>query len=534
MLNWFASVARFVLWALFFGLLPGRMQAVEQHVAGRPPPGLYCNIDDSTFFWNRDIPDGKAGALIDQYIDVMAGSGTTVLVCCVNARRTNYRSKVWDAYWDGFDPNGPDDQPFLAPVPRDAVASYRKWVSNTQKVFAQGVDYPARMLARCRHDGLSPWISVRMNDCHLNDILNHPFHGSFWVKNPQFFRKNCSGYFAHCLDYAHPEVRAYFQALLQEVLDRYDMDGLELDFMREAYCFSGGQEAAGKPILTAWMRKIHALVQDAATKRGHPIHLGVRVPSHPETALGLGFDAITWAREGLIDMLVVTPRWATLEFDMPLERWRSLLGPAQVTLAGGLEILYRPCPNGPATPASPELAKGAATAIFSRGADALYLFNYFQDSDPHAQWPVPLYQKTLTTMSSLQTLTRESRTFGITYRDVTAPDEIYHAPLPAQGKEIVLPMRIGPLPSAQGRCEVSVEFAPLNGKPLSNAAISVNGKTGAVCRDVNRDNGKRLLTVFVPQTSLQGMPVHQIKITAQDASASYRVERVELAIEEPK
>ncbi len=51
----------------------------------------------------------------------MAGAGVTVFLCNTNARRTNYRSRVWESYWDGYDPAGPDDQPFLAPMPRSDV-----------------------------------------------------------------------------------------------------------------------------------------------------------------------------------------------------------------------------------------------------------------------------------------------------------------------------------------------------------------------------------------------------------------------------
>ena len=77
--------------------------------------------------------------------------------------------------------------------------------------------------------------------------------------------------------------------------------------------------------------------------------------------------------------MVVTPRWATLEFDMPIQQWRQMLGKSKVTLAGGLEVLYQPCPGGPATIVTPELATGAALSVLSGGADAVYLFNYFQD-----------------------------------------------------------------------------------------------------------------------------------------------------------
>ena len=34
--------------------------------------------------------------------------------------------------------------------------------------------------------------------------------------------------------------------------------------------------------------------------------------------MGLGLDAPTWAKEGLVDLVVATPRWATMHFDIPL------------------------------------------------------------------------------------------------------------------------------------------------------------------------------------------------------------------------
>ena len=80
-------------------------------------------------------------------------------------------------------------------------------------VDRQGIDYPARVIQRCRHDRVSPWISLRMNDCHDGTIANHPIHGSFWRKHPEWRRQNGIGNYATCLDYAHPEVRDYYMAL---------------------------------------------------------------------------------------------------------------------------------------------------------------------------------------------------------------------------------------------------------------------------------------------------------------------------------
>ena len=165
------------------------------------------------------------------------------------------------------------------------------------------------------------------------------------------------------------------------------------------YLLSAGKEAEGRPILTGWLREIRKLVADTAARRGHPIRMGVRVPSRPETAFGMGLDAITWAKEGLIDLLVVTPPWATLEFDMPLPEWRRLLVGSNVVLAGGLEIICclvvrgpfrrRPrWPRGPPCPCSPAV-RGCRLPV-----------QRYQDTT----WPLPMYQQTLKAMTSLDSL----------------------------------------------------------------------------------------------------------------------------------
>jgi hypothetical protein len=508
---------------LALGMFPLSASSLKAQPAKR----LLHNEDETNFFWHSRMAAGKAGEAIDQYVDVMAGAGITVFLCNTNARRTNYRSRVWESYWDGYDFAGPDGQPFLVPMARTDIPGFRKGVDNMLAVHKQGIDFPGRVVERCRHHGISPWITLRMNDCHYNDIPDHPFHGSFWKNNPQLQRKNCSGYFATCLDYAAQEVRDYFKALVAESLERYDIDGLELDFMREPYLFSAGKEAEGASILTGWMREVRKLTKDAAARRGHPVHLGVRVPSRPEVASAMGLDALTWAKEGLIDQLVVTPRWATLEFDMPIQQWRKMLGASKVTLAGGLEVRYQPCPGGPASVVTPELARGAAVLVLSQGADAVYLFNFFQTD----LWPRHVYQNTLRSMSSLDSLLKLPRCVGITYRDIAAPGETYQAPLPATGKEVAFSMKLGPIPDSGWHCELLVGLAPPQGAAVPAPAASVNGKPCEVRSETTKD-GLRLLSFNVPATALAGAASHQVKLASKDQSA-LTIHRVEMSLREP-
>ena len=205
---------------------------------------------------------------------------------------------------------------------------------------------------------------------------------------------------------------------------------------------------------------------------------------------------------------------------MPLKEWRHLLAGSHVMLAGGLEIICRPA-GEPPVQATPELATGAALSVLSGGADAVYLFNYFQD----CTWPLPIYRQTLKDMTSLDSLLPRPRAVQLTFRDVTAPGEDYHPLVPATGKELTFPMKLGPLPNARRRCELLIGLTP---SAAAVPAASVNGKPCEVCSDTVKD-GVRLLSYSVPMAALTGIDVHQIKVRSKDQNA-LTVQQVEMSL----
>jgi hypothetical protein len=504
------------------GLVAGACLFAACHTMGEGTQhmtGLLQNEDCTDFFYNQRFPSGQAEAITDQYVDVLAGAGVTVLFCNTNSRRTNYRSDVWESFWDGYDPDGPDDQSFLAPIPEKSRKTFRRLIHNMFEVDRQGVDYPARVIQRCRHHGISPWISLRMNDVHCNDNLDHPFHGALWRK-AEYFRKGHPGYYARGLDYAHADVRDHYTALIEETLQRYDIDGLELDFMREPYLFSKGEEQAGGKTLTQWLRDIKALVDRAAARRAHPIRMGVRVPSDPGTALGLGLDAPTWAREELVDLVVPTPRWRSMHFDIPLPAWRGLLGD-RVTLAGGLETRCLSYIGGPLRVMDPECAVGGAVSVLSAGADVVYLFNHFQNG----RWPKPEYQRRLNAFSSLAELCKLPRRHVVTHREIIVPGEDYRAPLPASGRTLSFSLPLGPTPPADWAAEAIID---LDGRTGEGPTLSVNG-VGCELRQTSSHRDDRRLVYTIPTEALPGDNRDTI-VVASSTAAPLKVLGVEARI----
>ena len=230
-------------------------------------------------------------------------------------------------------------------------------------------------------------------------------------------------------------------------------------------------------------------------------------------------------------MLVATPRWATLEYEIPIQQWREELGDAKVTLLGGIEVRYHPGAGATASLVSPELATGAAMSVLSRGADAVYLFNYFQDG--HPTWPRPVYLKTLQSMKSLDALRQLPRRVAVTYRDIVATGEKYQPPLPATGKEHVFPMTLGPLPDGPLACEVTLGLAVSKDASVSAPTVSVNDKPCEALADDGKAEGTRVIVYRVPKTALAPTDPQRIKIASTDGN-DVNLRRVELSVKPRK
>jgi hypothetical protein len=421
--------------------------------------GIALNEDDSHYYFSRAGQKLDAG-IVASWVDGYAKTQVRELLLNPQAMRTVYPSKVWDPIWKDYDPNGPDDQPLLKSLPPEGRKGPRGWIHTAWQLFQDGIDPYRIWIDRSRQKKISPWISMRMNDSHGTYDEQSYLHNEFWRNNPQFRRVpyRSKELTDKSLDYAHKEVREHHMKLVKELVERYDFDGLELDWMRFAFHFRPGFEREGAPILTDFMTRVRRLLDKAEQKRGHKIKLGARVPSWPQTAAGMGMDAVTWARKGLLDMLVVTP-FLFIETDMPMELWKELLTGTGVTLAAGLDrfLLEYWNPPYPLYPEnSLETARGAAISLLDRGADRIYLFNYF-DATPETACDSDgaihprNYPTLLRELGSIETMIGKPRRHVITYSDTWAPGQPRGIALPATVSKDELKefrIHIGPKPES--------------------------------------------------------------------------------------
>ena len=422
-------------------------------------PVIY-NLDCSEFFMGTFGP--VVPETIDKFVDGHAALGVTDLFINVNAQRANYRSDVWESYWDGYDPKAGDDQPFFA-----GLDPKRPWDSaffiNTYRLYEQGCDYPKRMIDRARRDGVRPWISMRMNDSHNPGLPDHPGHSTFWKSHPQWRLSNGA------LDYEQPEVRELHMKLIEEICSRYDLDGLELDFERFWLYFRPGREHQGAKLMRAFVEQARAATQKAAKRLGHPVKLAVRVPTTPWIARRHGLDAVAWGKAGFVDMIIASPFWHSLCTDIPIETWKGQLIGTKVLVAFSQEDGINSGASGRRT-ATHEEVRGVLVSGLQRGADAVYFFNLF--TNPYHSWPRKDYDQLLKDSGSYAALCAAPRRHALSITNpwsVGEPGSDRY--LPYTGTAGVFRIHTGPKPTVKQHAWVELVTASDDQRP----DVRVNG-----------------------------------------------------------
>jgi len=320
------------------------------------------NIDFGTYFWKPDQVQPEGGPFkaesIHRFVRLLAGSGTDTYVINPNSKVPWYPSKVTPTILTGYvrdDPKG------------KTAGGYGPDMLNLLLDLQESdVDWLAESIRACRQCGISPWASVRMNDPHGGaPHMESPLH-----KDPKY---RLGG----LLNYRHKEVRDYYFAIIRELVEDYDFDGLELDWKRSAVCIPPPASQKDIDIMTAWFSEIRKLTQARAGKTGRPFYLGMHVPCEYKKLRYIGIDVEAIAKTRLIDFLCPTNFMQTA-WDMPHDRIKAELGP-ELTIYGVTEYWIKAkgrlvCDNPPAL-------RGNAAGKLVLGADGIEQYNFFWAED---------------------------------------------------------------------------------------------------------------------------------------------------------
>ena len=340
--------------------------------------GTVVNVDGD-FLWYIYEGNGKTVTnarkhLVD-YVDYYSNHGISDIVFCTFCQCSIAPSAKWSWFGNNL---------FL--TEQDGISvDYSKHprLIPYYEYYTNGDCDPIEVLLdESRRKGMNPWISFRMNDVH------YPFDATSWLRSKEYYdflhkeggkiHGNTNPYFDGSFNYENAEFRSKMLSYVKEQIDRYDMYGVELDFMREIMCF----EYWKKPteyycnIITEFIRTVKGYLTEREKTVCHPIKLMVRLTRDIEQSKAYGFDAETWVKQGLVDALVPTPRWATTDSDMPISDWAKMVKGTKTEIYAGQELLLA-YDISPKITNGLQTAKGYASAYFEAGADKTYLFNFF-------------------------------------------------------------------------------------------------------------------------------------------------------------
>jgi hypothetical protein len=190
-----------------------------------------------------------------------------------------------------------------------------------ERFYAAGYDPVKVVQQRCREKGILFLGGMRMNDRHHEN--QGCIKGKFINDNPQYRIKE-PHYQGMGVDYKHDAVREKLLECLADLLSVYDLDGIEMDYMRWINMFEPGEGEEHTELLTDFMRKSRAIIDETASERGYGrMPLGVRMPPRVADCAYLGFDIKTWIDEGLIDYIAPSPFFCS-DFSMPVEEYVEL------------------------------------------------------------------------------------------------------------------------------------------------------------------------------------------------------------------
>lgn len=201
----------------------------------------------------------------------------------------------------------------------DSAPHYAAWMA--------GADPAAVAVEEARAAGLRIFLDAGMNSTYVGADAHYAAYTSqFAREHPELLCPDRP----NLLNYRLGVVQEYVVGILTELMTRYDVDGVNLDFARWGH--ADGYDAAS---VVEVLRRIDAGRRALEHTRGRRLEISVRVPYEEITdADTRGADTgdapfraalPTWARDHLIDRFMVELQHERLFEDVSLELYRAAL-----------------------------------------------------------------------------------------------------------------------------------------------------------------------------------------------------------------
>ena len=229
----------------------------------------------------------------------------------------------------------------------------------------------------CRDAGVPFFPRVRMNSHYVIEP-DHPGYGRFRRDNPHLLigrpdEDLAEGTVEYGLrtgkNYARPEVRAYMQEVIFECFERWEVDGIELDFMRHPGFFRIEEAYANRYLMTDLVQRVRERMREVGAERGKEMKLLVRVPPTIADSVRVGIDIVDWIEEDLVDIVVAGGGF--IPFETPVHEFVAAARATDCLVYGCIEATRQ---------IDDRTLRALAYRWLKCGADGVYLYNFYTQS----------------------------------------------------------------------------------------------------------------------------------------------------------
>ncbi|MFN0165361.1 MAG: hypothetical protein ACKV22_02935 [Bryobacteraceae bacterium] len=266
----------------------GLLLAAWTLMAADPFEILYVN-DGADFMIRGVTPSVES---LHRVVDSYADAGHTMLIYGVRSGLLtfNYRSRLPGEYFgEGYSDEVLREHPGIRRM-RDTLKTY----------FDRGIDPLGEIVKRAKVRGVRVVAQFRPNNFNpTTTMLDRIVNGRYYYEHPELRIPGDANW-----DYGRAQVRNYFLDVVKELLERYDIDGIDIDFTQQPPFFAES-EPRKIEIMNGFVREIRRKLDRMEKARGKRMVLtaGVRLtPPHMHWK-SAALDLSTWAKEGLIDLL---------------------------------------------------------------------------------------------------------------------------------------------------------------------------------------------------------------------------------------
>jgi len=282
----------------------------------------------------------------------------------------------------------PDHHQWFLETHRDKVQMLNETLKRCADFVAGGGDVVKPFVDRCRHHNIAPFITYRLNDAHFQGKSTLDSEKPrFWWEHPEYRFSPGS-----VQNWAIPEVRQYKLDLITELLENYDLAGIELDFLRHWWYFNQKETSSvqRKTIMAEFVSRVRKVL-DRTVRPGQRRWLCVRVPIALSKHDAIGIDLPRWVGQCGVEMVNLSASYfAHQEGDLPKIR----------RMTPGAAIYHESChctqtawlPRPDRTKIDHYYSRlttddefyTAAHLAYQQGADGISLFNfvYYREHPP--------------------------------------------------------------------------------------------------------------------------------------------------------